>query len=357
MKQTTRALRALSTKQRGLAAASLLALTLFIFSRWDNDGPEYYGPAVGLEGFEDDDGGYSYGALELGATSRQPLQPNEMCSWDTAQEAITFDKAVEKDGWPTKYEHMISESRALRHVFCPVCGAHDQVIRFPNRNLREEGRCSKCSSFNRLRQIAEAALPEVQRIAGIRFNSLKDLVQSNLAIYNTQCAGVLHNILHEAPRYVCSEFISTDVSAGSIVHGVQHEDLQRTSFNDNTFDLVISGEVLSHIPSPYQAHYEVRRILKPGGSHVFTVPFSPTDLHDQVRASVEEGRLVHHIEPPIYAGDAIHKNGILLYTIFGKETVDKLCMLDFNVTTHHLHVGAHGIIGKNAWVFVATKRV
>jgi hypothetical protein len=82
-----------------------------------------------------------------------------------------------------------------------------------------------------------------------------------------------------------------------------------------------------------------------------------TDLHDQVRASVEEGRLVHHIEPPIYAGDAIHKNGILLYTIFGKETVDKLCMLDFNVTAHHLHVGAHGIIGKNAWVFVATKRV
>lgn len=34
-------------------------------------------------------------------------------------------------------------------------------------------------------------------------------------------------------------------------------------------------QVLSHIPSPYQAHYEVRRILKPGGSHVFTVPFSP----------------------------------------------------------------------------------
>jgi hypothetical protein len=91
---TRAACRALSTKQRGLAAASLLALTLFIFSRWDSDGPEYYGPAVGLEGFEDDDGGYSYGALQLGATSRQPLQPNEMCSWDTAQEVRAMGSAA-----------------------------------------------------------------------------------------------------------------------------------------------------------------------------------------------------------------------------------------------------------------------
>lgn len=53
-----------------------------------------------------------------------------------ASQSATFDRAVEKDGWPTLYEHTVSESRALRHVFCPVCGAHDQVIRFANKNLR-----------------------------------------------------------------------------------------------------------------------------------------------------------------------------------------------------------------------------
>jgi hypothetical protein len=51
--------------------------------------------------------------------------------------------------------------------------------------------------------MAEAALPEVQRVAGRRFASLIELVQSDLAIYNTQCAGVLHNVLHQAPGYVC----------------------------------------------------------------------------------------------------------------------------------------------------------
>ena len=34
-------------------------------------------------------------------------------------------------------------------------------------------------------------------------------------------------------------------------------------------------QVFVHIPMPYQAHHELFRILKPGGSHVFTVPFSP----------------------------------------------------------------------------------
>lgn len=45
------------------------------------------------------------------------------------------------------------------------------------------------------------------------------------------------------PALRCSEFISTDVPVGSIAQGVRHEDLQGTSFEDNSFDIVISGEV------------------------------------------------------------------------------------------------------------------
>jgi hypothetical protein len=68
---------------------------------------------------------------------------------------------------------------------------------------REEGKCPICSAFNRLRQLAEVALPEVQRMTGRQFGSLKELALSELAIYNTQCAGPLHNVLQAAPGYVC----------------------------------------------------------------------------------------------------------------------------------------------------------
>ncbi len=71
------------------------------------------------------------------------------------------------------------------------------------RLCREEGRCPRCSSFNRLRQIAEAALPEVWRLTGRNFRSLNELALSDLSIYHTQCSGVLHNILSSAVGYVC----------------------------------------------------------------------------------------------------------------------------------------------------------
>lgn len=64
---------------------------------------------------------------------------------------------------------------------------------------------------------------------------------------------------------------------------------------------------------------------------------------------------MHHIGPPIYAGDPLHQKGDLIFTIFGQETVENMCMLGYNVTVHHLHNGGHGILGNNAWVFSATK--
>lgn len=33
---------------------------------------------------------------------------------------------------------------------------------------------------------------------------------------------------------------------------------------------------------------------------------------------------MHHEEPPIYTGDRLHPKGVLLFTIFGKEMVDKV---------------------------------
>lgn len=44
-------------------------------------------------------------------------------------------------------------------------------------------------------------------------------------------------------RFSCSEFVSAELDPGTVVRNVRHEDLQRTSFADNTFDLVISTEV------------------------------------------------------------------------------------------------------------------
>jgi SAM-dependent methyltransferase len=44
------------------------------------------------------------------------------------------------------------------------------------------------------------------------------------------------------------------------------------SFEDNTFDLFITQDVLEHVFHPEKALKEIMRVLKPGGAHVFTAP-------------------------------------------------------------------------------------
>ena len=43
-------------------------------------------------------------------------------------------------------------------------------------------------------------------------------------------------------------------------------------FPNNTFDIVISSEVIEHVPDPIKAIHEMHRVLKPGGSLVLTTP-------------------------------------------------------------------------------------
>ncbi len=50
-------------------------------------------------------------------------------------------------------------------------------------------------------------------------------------------------------------------------------------FNDETFDCVISTEVIEHVESPFQALNEINRILKPKGKAIISTPNS----HHMVR--------------------------------------------------------------------------
>lgn len=45
-------------------------------------------------------------------------------------------------------------------------------------------------------------------------------------------------------------------------------------FADNTFDVIVSSEVIEHVPEPTQAMRELFRVLKPGGILILTTPNS-----------------------------------------------------------------------------------
>jgi SAM-dependent methyltransferase len=248
-----------------------------------------------------------------------------------------------------------TEKLALRikflPMFCTVCGSLS-LIYLTNDNFRENCYCVRCRSFNRQRQIAYVLCT---LLANKKIKSLRDLhLADNIAIYNTESGGTLHRFLSRAGRYVSSEYFGDQYTSGQYIDGRMHQDLMCLSFSDNQFDFVFSTDVFEHVADPYVGHQEVYRVLKPGGRHIFTVPFYQSQILDENRASILNGELVHHKEP-LYHIDPLRPEGVLVFNIFAIEMIVKLAKIGFRTNMHHLYRPSNGILGTNGLVFEAVK--
>lgn len=238
---------------------------------------------------------------------------------------------------------------------CPVCGRLTVARGFTD-NLRESGRCRGCGATNRNRQMAFVAARAASEQRGRSLRSLPALNSvPDFTIYNTESAGALHDAVHEMPGYVCSEYFGPKHTSGDLVGGVRHEDLMALSLDDRSIDQVWSSDVLEHVPEPYQAHREIHRILRPGGHHVFTVPFHQTAYLDEVRARLDDRGEVEHLAEPLYHDDPVGPEGVLVYTIFSLEMLVRLAELGFATRMYRLWAPWRGIVGANALVFDAVK--
>lgn len=232
---------------------------------------------------------------------------------------------------------------------CPVCGSRARFTGF-NNNLRESGFCSVCGSTNRNRQMASLVRRRygMPALGAVKF-------PADFVIYNAESSGPLHNQFKTQAHYVCSEYWGPEYRPGEIVKGIRHEDLQQLSFGDDSIDLVLSSDVLEHMPDPYRAHQEIFRVLKNGGRHIFTVPFVMESVTDEVRARVVDGEVVY-LKEKIYHGDPIRpEEGVLVWTVFGMEMLDKLTELGFECAMWILHEPSRGVFGRNNSIFEAKK--
>jgi SAM-dependent methyltransferase len=188
---------------------------------------------------------------------------------------------------------------------------------------REMPVCARCLSNSRQRHLARALidtfghpedLPTLQDVK----NNLKAL-----NIYEAQSDGAIHGALRDLPGYVCSEYFDDIPSGGAGPDGIRCEDLQALSFPDDTFDLVITQDVLEHVREPALALSEIRRVLKPGGYHVFTVPVNMTRMETIPLVDVSSGE-DHLLGPPVYHNDSIRLQGALAYNDFGRDLLEAI---------------------------------
>jgi SAM-dependent methyltransferase len=132
----------------------------------------------------------------------------------------------------------------------------------------------------------------------------------------------LQPLLAKARNYTRS-FYRGNVEPGTVREdGAVCQDITRLTFADSALDLIVSSDVLEHVPDAAAAFRESARVLRPGGAHVFTVPPRPST---RKRASLERGQPVHLVEPE-YHYDPLDPAGILTYWDYGPDIATVLPM-------------------------------
>jgi SAM-dependent methyltransferase len=240
---------------------------------------------------------------------------------------------------------------------CALCGRdvtyhadYRYASRRPNGrlvpNFREQLSCPACGMQNRLRAIIHIFLQECAPKPGDVI-----YVTEQFGRFFRWLRGRFGNEVHG------SEFLGPDVAPGSLHRGIRHEDLQALSFAAASFDYVMSCDVLEHIADVDKCLREVARVLKPGGSFLFTAQFQRTSEQTAIRAQVgDDGRIVHLKEPEYHGNPTGIGDGILCFRYFGIDVLDQLRAVGFE-TAHLLLYRSRriGYIGGTQMVVLAKK--
>lgn len=154
-------------------------------------------------------------------------------------------------------------------------------------------------------------------------------VDRNARIYLTEQVTPLFDLMASRyPNLEGSEFLP-DEPLGSFKNGIRCEDLSRLTYGDEQFDLVISFDVLEHVPDYHAALREMARVLKPGGRLLMTAPITLKSYISTVRARIiDDGTLVH-ICPPEYHGNPLGPPS-LCFTSFGFDLIDDMRQSGFS---------------------------
>jgi SAM-dependent methyltransferase len=229
--------------------------------------------------------------------------------------------------------HALTLRYDLRYGRCSVCGRWS-VFRRQHASIREGYRCSHCSASLRYRHQASVI---VAKYTKERSKSFSELVREpdflKLSVYEPGIIGQFRKYLEAHPNYTTS-YLWEGVELGKRHKGVRCENLESLTFEDDTFDLVISSDIFEHVRKPYLAFAEVHRVLKQGGRHIFTVPLSwPLKQRTVPRVDTTEVEDVFLL-PVVYHGSPTDSQGSLVYTDFGLDLVEDLEKIGFKTEVH-----------------------
>ena len=184
-------------------------------------------------------------------------------------------------------------------------------------NHRESFVCPKTGLNNRMR-------------ASIHVMDLEANLYPDSRIFLTeQVTPLFSAVKSRYPNLTGSEYRGVDCQPGTVdAQGVRHEDLECLSFADQSFDLIMSFDVLEHVTDAHRSMQEVFRCLNQDGTFLWTAPFDPGKQANTVRAFMQDDEIVH-LMPPEYHGDLMKPDGVLCFRYFGWDVLNEMRDIGF----------------------------
>lgn len=191
--------------------------------------------------------------------------------------------------------------------WCPIC-VRRSVFAQIGENLREDVLCIRCRSSPR----ARAMLLALDRLSPS---------WRNLDVYEAGPSGRFSSYLAQECHRVTASFYLPSVPWGQSYDGMRSEDLENLTFDDASFDVVVTQDVLEHVLRPTVALAEIARVLRPNGLHLFTVPYSPQNPTAARAQPGQDGEILL-LAPAHYHGDPLDPAGVLVITDWGLDLPD-----------------------------------
>lgn len=211
--------------------------------------------------------------------------------------------------WKRLRRRLHQGERPTETGHCPNCDHATTFVRLLD-SPRDGLVCVRCGSVQRQRALARVVLDRIGE------DTLRQA-----SVHAASPSLCSYDFYQRAAKRLVGSYYWPERSAkrcGTFLN----IDLQEQSFDSDTFDLVISEDVLEHVADPEATVREISRTLKPGGLHVFTIPHRATAT-TRTRAMLVEGRLVHLLEPQ-YHEDPTTRRGALVMTDWGSDTCERI---------------------------------
>lgn len=188
-----------------------------------------------------------------------------------------------------------------------------------NVHLREGLVCKRCGLRNRQRLLYKAIEDFCGGLHGLR--GKKIYVAERLSDFYVRLA-------ERVPNLTGSEYLNPALKSGEVRRignlNIMHQDLHNTSFDDNSFDIVVHADVLEHVAGYGKALSESFRIIAPGGATIFTMPFLHDRYEHEIRATLSTNGVITHHLPAGYHGNPLDPAGSLVYQTCGWQLLDNL---------------------------------